>query len=266
MEYALTLAKMATYYRNSAHYLLQADQDFIKVDTLLGRELSLHFTGDTFCKACGQRFAKLYRMGFCQNCFFTRPEAGESIIRPELSTAHLDREDRDLAFEKAYQLQPHVVYLANSGGLKVGVTRSRQKMHRWLDQGASEAIVLAETENRYLAGQMEVALKAHVGDKTPWQKMLKNEIPDLDLRQEKRRLSEMVPEDLKKYLVEEEEVFHFEYPVNRYPQKVKSSNLLKQPDWKGILEGIKGQYLILSDGQVLNVRSHAGFRVVFGFS
>ena len=95
-------------------------------------------------------------------------------MRPELSTAHLDKEDRDLAYEKKVQLQPHIVYLANSSNVKVGVTRKTQVPTRWIDQGAHEAIEIVEVPNRYLAGITEVALKAHIGDKTNWRKMLTN--------------------------------------------------------------------------------------------
>ena len=87
-------------------------------------------------------------------------------MHPELSTAHLDKEDRDLEYEKKVQLKPHVVYLANSSNVKVGVTRKSQIPTRWIDQGAHEAIEIVEVPNRYLAGITEVALKDYVADKT----------------------------------------------------------------------------------------------------
>ncbi len=96
-------------------------------------------------------------------------------MKPELSTAHLDIEDRDLDYEKRVQLQPHIVYLALSSEVKVGVTRKTQVPTRWIDQGAVQAIPIVEVPNRYLAGITEVALKNHFADKTNWQKMLKNE-------------------------------------------------------------------------------------------
>lgn len=265
MEYALTFRKMPTFFAKPVKYLLRADEDFIQVNRLIGKELKLTFLNQKFCGGCGNSFSALFRMGFCRECFFTRPEAGESIIRPELSRAHEGIEDRDLAFEKAYQLQPHVVYLANSAGLKVGVTRAGQKLQRWMDQGASAAIVFAETANRFQAGQIEVLLKNFIADKTPWQRMLKNEVPDLDLKQEKAHLAGHLEGEWSKMLSADEQVYHFEYPVSQYPAKVKSLNFDKQPEITATLQGIKGQYLIFQGGLALNVRGHSGYRVKLSF-
>ena len=76
-----------------------------------------------------------------------------------MSKAHLDIEERDLDYEKKVQLQPHVVYLAYTSGIKVGVTRKSQVPTRWIDQGATSAIEIVEVPNRYLAGASEVKLK-----------------------------------------------------------------------------------------------------------
>ncbi|PLX22597.1 MAG: hypothetical protein C0599_05975 [Salinivirgaceae bacterium] len=51
------------------------------------------------------------------------------------------------------------------------------------------------------------------------------------------------------------------YPVEKYPVKVKSVNLDKTPDFKSVLHGIRGQYLIFEDGQVLNVRKYNGYEI-----
>lgn len=111
--------------------------------------------------------------GFCKSCFFEVPQAADWVMRPELSKAHLGIEERDLSYEKEMQLQPHIVYLANSSEVKVGVTRKSQIPTRWIDQGAHEAILLVEVPNRYLAGITEVALKNHISDKTNWRKIAK---------------------------------------------------------------------------------------------
>ena len=117
-------------------------------------------------------------MGFCKKCFFESPFASDSILKPELSTAHLGIEERNLEIEKNIQLQPHIVYLAYTGDVKVGVTRESQIPTRWIDQGATFALPIARTENRYEAGVIEVALKQHISDKTNWRKMLQDEYED----------------------------------------------------------------------------------------
>ncbi|MAK37049.1 MAG: hypothetical protein CMC15_12925 [Flavobacteriaceae bacterium] len=204
---------------------------------------------------------KIYRQGFCYDCFYEIPQAADWIMRPELSTAHLDKEDRDLDYEKKVQLQPHVVYLANSSNVKVGVTRKSQVPTRWIDQGAHEAIEIVEVPNRYLAGITEVALKDHVGDKTNWRTMLKNEVEDADLIAWRDKLKPFIPEEAMPYFIENNSETHLEFPVVQYPNKLKSLNLDKTPHYEGVLKGIKGQYLIFEDNVVFNVRSNEGYVV-----
>jgi hypothetical protein len=188
--------------------------------------------------------------------------AGDWIMKPELSTAHLDIEDRDLEYERKVQLQPHIVYLALSSEIKVGVTRKTQVPTRWIDQGAVQAIPIVEVPNRYLAGITEVALKNHYADKTNWQKMLKNEVPAADLIKERMNLRYLIPKVAQEYFHPEKEDLHeLHFPVLEYPKKVTSLNLDKSPNFSGKLMGIKGQYLIFQDGTVFNVRTFEGYVV-----
>lgn len=267
MEFQFTLAKMPTWQDDQriAQYLFDTGTDLIKVNPLLGKQITIEFLNELQCQSCGNNFQELFRMGFCKNCFFTSPQAGESIIRPELSRAHEGIENRDLAFEQAYQLQEHIVYLANGGSLKVGVTRAKQMLHRWMDQGASQAMVLARTENRFQAGQIEVALKGSFGDKTPWQRMLKNDIPEIDLDRAKEEMAGALSAEHRKWVVEESELYQFEYPVSQYPTKVKSVKLDRDKKISSVLKGVRGQYLIFDEGRVLNVRAHAGFKIALSF-
>ena len=182
-------------------------------------------------------------------------------MRPELSKAHLGIEDRDLTYEKSVQLKPHIVYLANSSNVKVGVTRKQQVPTRWIDQGAHEAIEIVEAPNRYLAGITEVALKAHVADKTNWRKMLKNDFEEANLQTWRDKLKEFIPEEAKEYFIENNTETKINFPVKKYPEKPKSLNLIKTPNYTGTLVGIKGQYLIFEDETVFNVRSNEGLVV-----
>jgi hypothetical protein len=240
-------------------YFLVFENDFINMNQALDKEVQIDFIKFQ-CLNCGQD-RPIYRQGFCKTCFYETPTAGEWIMKPELSTAHLDQEDRDLEFEKRMQLQPHIVYLANSSNVKVGVTRKSQVPTRWIDQGAHEAIEIVEVPNRYLAGITEVALKDHVSDKTSWQKMLKNDIEDLDLTEWRSKLKPYIPEEVSQYFIEDNSETNLEFPVLQYPEKVKSLNLDKIPSYKGVLKGIKGQYLIFEDNTVFNVRGSEGYYV-----
>lgn len=264
MQYTGVLKKMKTEFQDPIQYYMMFNHSFIILNQCLEKQISISFRSFE-CLKC-QKDKKIFRQGYCYDCFMESPEVGDWVMKPELSKAHLDEEDRDLEFEKDVQLQPHIVYLSNTASVKVGVTRKTQVPYRWIDQGAHEAIVLLETPNRYLAGIAEVALKDHVSDKTKWQSMLKNDIEDLDLKEIKNDLKQYLPEETSGYFKADEEELNIHFPVNQYPKKVKSLNLLKTKDYQGKLKGIKGQYLIFEDQTVFNVRSHGGFVVDFGIS
>ena len=264
MLYEGVLKKMRTEIGNPIQYFLVFENDFINMNQSLNKELKIDFIKYQ-CLNCGED-RPIYRQGFCKSCFFETPLAGDWIMKPELSTAHLDKEDRDLEFEKKMQLQPHIVYLANSSSIKVGVTRKSQVPTRWIDQGAHEAIEIVEVPNRYLAGITEVALKEFVSDKTSWRKMLQNDIKDEDLVEWRNKLKSSIPDEAIDYFLDDREETNLEFPVLQYPEKVKSLNLSKTPSYKGVLKGIKGQYLIFEDNTVFNVRGSEGYFVGIDFS
>ena len=229
------------------------------MNQLLDKKIQIEFVRFQ-CLACGLD-KKIYRQGFCYEDFYSKPQAGDWIMRPELSTAHLDKEDRDLEYEKQVQLKPHIVYLANSSNIKVGVTRESQVPTRWIDQGAHEAIAIAKVPNRYLAGITEVALKEHVADKTNWRKMLTNTVTDEKLVDFRNSLKAFIPKEAQEFFLDQEEELQLNFPVLQYPEKIKSLNLDKTPSFSGVLKGIKGQYLLFEDGTVFNVRNSAGYVV-----
>ena len=259
MQYQGVLKKMITENSHIVQYYLDLESDFINMNQLLNRNLEIAFVKYR-CMNCHIE-KEIYRQGFCKNCFFDIPSAGDWIMRPELSKAHLGEEDRDLAYEKSVQLQPHIVYLANSSNVKVGVTRKQQVPTRWIDQGAHEAIEIVEVPNRYLAGITEVALKAHVADKTNWRKMLKNDIEDVDLKSWQHKLKAFIPEEAQEYFIENNSLTQINFPVHQYPETPKSLNIAKEKSYTGKLVGIKGQYLIFEDQKVFNIRSNEGIVV-----
>lgn len=260
MTYEGVLTKMQTEYSNPIQYYLVFETNFLSVNQLLGKLIEINFIG-YMCLNCNKK-KKIFRQGHCYDCFMSSPSVGDWIMKPELSKAHLNIEDRDLEYEKRAQLQPHIVYLALSSEVKVGVTRGTQVPTRWIDQGAIKAIPIVEVPNRYLAGITEVALKNQYADKTNWQKMLKNDVPQANLFSEKVSLKYLIPKEVQEfYNLNEENVFELHYPVLEYPTKVTSLNLDKTPNFSGRLTGIKGQYLIFEDGTVFNVRTFEGYVV-----
>jgi len=240
------------------YYLVFAN-DFLHMNQLLDKKVSINFLRYQ-CLNCGLQ-KKIYRQGYCYDCFYEIPQAADWVISPEKSKAHLNIEDRDLEFEKRVQLQPHVVYLANSSSVKVGVTRKSQIPTRWIDQGAHEAIEIVEVPNRYLAGITEVALKDHVSDKTNWRSMLKNDVTDENLVEWRNRLKQFIPAEAAEYYLENNAETNLQFPVLKYPEKPKSLNLEKNPFFEGVLKGIKGQYLLFEDQTVFNIRGNEGYVV-----
>jgi len=259
MQYEGVLKKMQTEIGSPVQYYMLFESDFLNINQVLDKNLKIEFIKFQ-CLNCGND-RPIYRQGFCKTCFFEIPSAGDWIMRPELSTAHLDKEDRDLVYEKKVQLQPHIVYLANSSNVKVGVTRKGQIPTRWIDQGAHEAIEIVEVPNRYLAGITEVALKNHVGDKTNWRTMLTNNVVDENLQEWRDKLKQYIPKEALPYYLDKTIETQIEFPVLKYPTKVKSLNLSKTPSFEGKLKGIKGQYLIFEDNTVFNVRGSEGYFV-----
>jgi hypothetical protein len=261
MFYQGVLTKMQTEFAEPIQYYLILENDFLNMNQLLGKTITMEFVKHQ-CLKCGLD-KPIYRQGFCKDDFFDIPQAGDWIMRPELSTAHLGKEDRDLEYEKKVQLQPHIVYLANSSNVKVGVTRKTQVPTRWIDQGAHEAIEIVEVPNRYLAGITEVALKDFVADKTNWRKMLKNEIDDENLVEWRERLKRYIPEEAQDYYIASNTETNLQFPVQKYPEKPKSLNIEKEQSYTGKLAGVKGQYLIFEDDTVFNVRANEGLVVRF---
>ena len=221
--------------------------------------------GKIHCIKCGRQTGKSFAQGFCYPCFTTAPETEECVLRPELCSAQ-EGVARDMEYAEKHCLIEHVVYLSLTSGLKVGVTRHTQVPTRWIDQGAIMAIEFARTPNRYTAGLLEVAMKKHIADKTNWRKMLSSSDPEeANLSTEKKRLTHLVPDDLAPYVTDNEKELKLVYPVEEYPQKIRSLNFDKDPGFTGVLKGIKGQYLLLSESRVINMRKFGGYLVRMQF-
>lgn len=261
MEKQGILLKMQGEIGDEVSYFLPLGHEIIPMNELLGKTIELEFRGIIHCIRCGRVTKKSFAQGYCYPCFTTAPETSECVLRPELCRAH-EGESRDMKWSEDHCLQDHFVYLAISSGLKVGVTRSSQVPTRWIDQGAWKAIRLAKTPNRFLAGQIEIAMKSKMSDKTNWRHMLTNEIDrNINLVEEKNKASGFLKQELSTYISTDNKITEITYPVLQYPLKVKSLSFDKMSIIGGKLSGIKGQYLIFSDGSVLNIRKHNGYLV-----
>jgi hypothetical protein len=264
METIGNIRKMEVKPEDVVQYYLPLGGQKVHLNELIGITITMEYLGQIHCLRCGRETRKSFAQGYCYPCFTTAPETEECVLRPEMCRAQ-DGIARDMEYAKKHCLTEQVVYLSLTSGIKVGVTRSSQVPTRWIDQGALRAIEFARTPNRFIAGQMEVALKHHLADKTNWRKMLSGStMEDVDLPQEKQRLIPLVPAHMASYVSDEMQVVELEYPVTLYPDRIISLNFDKDPLISGVLTGIKGQYLMLDQNRVINIRKFGGYQIRFG--
>lgn len=259
------LCKMKSELASPIQYYLELNDTQLLMNELIGKTISIKFLNEIYCIRCGRETNKSFHQGYCFPCFKTAPETDDCILRPELCKAH-EGISRDMEWSKQNCLQDHIVYLAISSGLKVGVTRLSQVPTRWIDQGASKAIKIAQVPNRNMAGLIEVNLKKHFDDKTNWRNMLTNKIDEVtDLLDMKEKALRVVKKDFMKFFIDDDSIIKLEFPVLQYPEKVNSFSFDKEDVIEGKLIGIKGQYLIFDDGRVLNIRKHNGYEVEISY-
>ncbi|MFT5721282.1 MAG: hypothetical protein ACI9W6_001595 [Motiliproteus sp.] len=269
------LSKMRTELGHSpeqpCQYWLPLDEREFHLNPLIGKPIRLVYQGDIHCQHCGRASKKSFAQGYCYPCFKKLPQCDTCIMSPE--KCHFDLGTcRDSDWGQRFCMSEHIVYLANSSGIKVGITRASQIPTRWIDQGAIQALPIFRVDTRHRSGLVEVLYKQHVADKTNWRTMLKGEVDPVDLIEARERLlalSRPEIDALQQRLglqaiqpIYDAEVVDIGFPVQQYPLKVSSLNFDKTPLVEGVLQGIKGQYLILDSG-VINIRKFGAYQVQF---
>ena len=244
-----------------ATYSLPIGREVIEMNSLIGKPIKLTFIGDISSSNCGNRTSKSFSQGYCFPCARSLARCDMCIMKPETCHYHLGT-CREPEWGLSNSLSPHIVYLANSSGPKVGITRASNMPGRWIDQGAISALPILKVNSRIDSGQIESALKPFIADKTNWRKMLKNEVEPTDLLEIKNGLLEKIPELINRLEAKQldDEMLNINYPVLKYPTKIVSLNFDKTPSISGVLDGIKGQYLLLDSG-VLNMRKFSSYNI-----
>lgn len=263
------LRKMRVDLAIPVNYMLGSDRATVSLNTLLGSCLQLRYSGEICCVHCGRKTKKSFNQGYCFPCVRRLAQCDICIVSPE--RCHFDQGScREPDWAANHCMTDHIVYLANTSGLKVGITRVTQLPVRWIDQGAVQALPVLRVTTRYQAGLAEIILGKYVSDKTDWRKMLKGEPEPVALNDMRDQLLYTCRDELAQLTdrfgiqairpLTDETPTSINYPVMTYPEKVSSLNLDKTPLIEGNLMGIKGQYLMLDTG-VLNVRKYAGYHV-----
>lgn len=264
-----SLQKMITRLASPVQYQLPIGDNSIALNPYLGQALHLQYTGRIFCVHCQKKTSKSFNQGYCYPCFTKLAQCDMCIMKPE--TCHFAAGTcREPEWAEQFCFQPHYVYLANSSGIKVGITRANQIPTRWIDQGAIQALPIFQVASRQISGLIEVILAQHISDKTSWQQMLKNHTQALDLAVIRHQLLDLCAAELEAVrqrfgadsmtVLEHANSIDIEYPVLSYPSKIKSFNFDKESTVSGVLQGIKGQYLLFDTG-VINIRKFSGYEI-----
>lgn len=254
-----SILKMEVKHKSPIQYTLPIGDEKIEINSYLGKNIQFTFLGKIQCIGCGKTTKTSFNQGYCFACMKTKASCDICILKPEL--CHFDKGTcREPEWGKSHCMIDHVIYLANSSGLKVGITRHTQIPTRWIDQGAISALPIGRVKSRYQSGLVEDQLRNFVEDKTQWQKMLKGFIEEINLIEKRDELLNHWPKNIDGSPLVNEKVTTINYPVLEYPQKITSLNLDKAPEVSGILLGIKGQYLILDTG-VINMRKYQGYHI-----
>ncbi|MBF0674255.1 DUF2797 domain-containing protein [Pseudomonas sp.] len=263
------LEKMAVELGEQAQYALRLGDERVPVNPLIGKSLRLEYLGAINCTHCGRKTNKSFSQGYCYPCFKKLPQCDTCIMSPERCHHELGT-CRDPQWGEQFCMTDHVVYLANSSGIKVGITRGTQLPTRWLDQGASQALPILRVATRQQSGLVEDLLRSQVADRTNWRALLKGDAEPVDLPAVREQVFEACAEGLESLQgryglqaiqpLRDAEVVEIRYPVQAYPSKIVSLDLEKTPVVEGTLMGIKGQYLILDTG-VINVRKFTAYSV-----
>lgn len=263
------LNKMRVEHNTPVDYYLRLGDDEVHLNPHIGQHVTLTYTGRIACQNCARITKKSYSQGYCYPCFKKLAQCDLCVMSPD-RCHHAQGTCRDENFAQTFCMQPHLVYLANSSGVKVGITKPENLPIRWIDQGAVQALPIYRVETRQQAGLVEVACKAHISDRTQWQQMLKAEDVHVDLTDYRDRLLALVDTtaitsafgDHSVTPLADESPLQFQYPVEQYPTKVTALNFDKTPEVTGTLLGIKGQYLIFDIG-VINIRKFTSYEVAF---
>ena len=253
---------------NTVQYQLPVGDELTPLNPLLEKTVKLVHTGKIFCSNCGKKTKKSYSQGHCYVCMQKLASCDMCILKPE--TCHFDQGTcREPEWGEQNCMIKHFVYLSNTSGLKVGITRHTQVPTRWIDQGATQALPIFAVNTRLQSGLVETALAEHIADKTNWRALLKGVNADMDLKAKAAELKPLIENALGDIRLKfgddavqalDEEVVDIRYPVVEYPTKITSFNFDKNPEVEGTLMGIKGQYLIFDKG-VINIRKFSSYEV-----
>jgi hypothetical protein len=262
------LKKLRSTLSDCVSYQLPVGDHLVNLNPLIGTSITLKHTGNIFCSECGKKTKKSYSQGHCYVCMSKLASCDLCIMKPE--TCHFAQGTcRQPEWGEQNCMVDHFVYLSNTSSLKVGITRHSQIPTRWIDQGATQGLPIFKVKNRHISGLIEVEIAKHVADKTNWRTLLKGDGDAILLAQEYARLRPLIANKLDEIkqtfghdsIIElHSDTTSLSYPVIQHPTKIVSHNFDKEAQVSGVLQGIKGQYLLMDTG-VINIRKFTSYEV-----
>lgn len=242
-----------------ARYWLRAGNEELALGAAFGCGVEISYLHTITCTHCGDATRRSYGGGYCYRCFAELARCDLCVVSPDRCHFAVGT-CREPDWGQRFCMRGHVVYLANSSGPKVGLTAAGNELGRWLDQGATQGLVILTTATRADAGHAEVALAQRLADRTDWRALVSRDAPPADLpalRDQLRSAAPALPSSASWCTAAVHELC---FPVRRYPRRPTLLRLLERPVVRGNLLGAKGQYLLFDHG-VFNVRHHTAYHV-----
>ncbi len=254
-------------------YQLKLGGQTMALEDLIGCGVRFTHMPPDACVHCAKPVSKLYGGGHCYDCFSTLARCDLCVVSPD-RCHYASGTCREPEWGEAFCMQPHSVYLAVSSGPKVGLTRRGRELRRWVDQGASAAMVIAHTPSRRAAGVVEAQCRRFVSDRTDWRKLVSGTTQSVDLADLARILRREIPElsALQASNVEPAELAAsvwltdtspsiLRYPVTAFSPAERLVVNAEHVELRDNLQGAVGQFLLFSRG-AFNVAEHRGIGVV----
>lgn len=263
------LSKMKAQLGAPVQYAFRLGDEEVPVNPLIGTTVRLEYLGAIHCSHCGRKTKTSFSQGYCYPCMQKLAQCDICIMSPE--RCHYEAGTcREPGWGEQFCMTDHIVYLANSSGVKVGITRATQIPTRWIDQGATQALPIMRVATRQQSGFVEDLLRSQVADKTNWRALLKSDATPVDLLAIRDQILDVCADGMhtlqQRFGIQavqplsEQPVVQISYPIEAYPAKITSFNLDKNPLVEGTLLGIKGQYLMFDTG-VINIRKYTAYQL-----
>jgi len=238
----------------------------LNCDGLVGESLRVTLHEEHVCANCGEKLSES-KYSVCYDCK-QRPPFTQCIKTPGTDCTNADCPFPD--YKRDACDHTYVVYLVTKGDVKVGISRSDRRLQRWAEQGASHAIVVAETPNRKSAGLIEEALSDRFETQSSSSWYEPRTSPVEDLVEATRTAPEYIPDDSRLYAcltlndLDETVIADRVVSIPHRATGVDHAHGVTRPELavgdsgEGTILGVRGS-VILTNSFALNLKKRQGY-------